>query len=240
MFVPAWSTWRDRPGVDGFNVAQRKGTIAPAVTPGPALLESLAPHEPSQGSRRAGQQFPAPDHRARPGGRHLRRAHLRRHAGRCRASRRRAARSGPHPHPLPARAERLPAHRPCEEHHPQLRPGPGIRRHLPPALRRHQSGEGGAGVRRRDRRCGALAGLRVACARARARRRAGLAPLLRERLFRLHVPRRRGPGRGRPRLRRRAERRRDPRPSRRLRDAGHRTARSAAARRRRTWRGCAR
>ena len=67
-----------------------------------------------------------------------------------------------------------------------------LRRHLPPALRRHQPREGGAGIRRRDRRCGALAGLRLA-------RPSGVRPppLLRQRLFRLHVPRRRGADRGR-------------------------------------------
>ncbi len=48
------------------------------------------------------------------------------------------------------------------------------------------------------------------------------ASLLREQLFRLHVPRRRDPDRGRPRVRRRAKRRRDARKSRRLQHAGHR------------------
>ena len=65
-------------------------------------------------------------------------------------------------------------------------------------------------------------------------------PLLRERLFRLHVPRRRGAGRRRPGLRRRAERRGDARQPRRLRRRRAPTARSAAARRPRTWRACAR
>ena len=46
----------------------------------------------------------------------------------------------------------------------------GLRRHLPPALRRHQPGEGRAGVRRRDHRRGALARLRLERARAGARR----------------------------------------------------------------------
>ena len=123
-------------------------------------------------SRRARQQLPAPDHRARSRRRHATRARrfagtpgdAAHHAGR-------AARSGAHPHPLSARAERLPAHRPRQEHLPQLRPGAGLRRHLPPALRRHQPREGRAGVRRRDHRRGALARLRLARARAGARRR---------------------------------------------------------------------
>ena len=65
-------------------------------------------------------------------------------------------------------------------------------------------------------------------------------PLLRQRLLRLHVPRRRGADRGRPRLRRRAERR-----ARCARTAATSarpapTARSATARRPRTWRAFAR
>ena len=104
---------------------------------------------------------------------------------------------------------------------PQLRPRAGVRRHLPPALRRHQSGEGRAGVRRRDHRRRALARLRLARARAGAPGGGDdEPPLLRERLLRLHVPRRRGAGRSRQGLRRRAERRRDARQPRRLRDAG--------------------
>ena len=125
-----------------------------------------APMNSTQGRRRDRQQLPAPHRRARPRRGHLRGAPLRRHAGRRRASRRRAARPGEDPHPLSARAERLPAHRPRQEHLPQLRPGEGLRRHLPPALRRHQPGEGRAGIRRRDRRRRALARLRLARARA--------------------------------------------------------------------------
>ena len=76
-------------------------------------------------------------------------------------------------HPLPARAERLPAHRPRQVDLPQLRHRRRVRRPLPPALRRHQPHQGGAGVHRRDRGGRALAGLRL-----------GRAPLLRLRLLR--------------------------------------------------------
>ena len=90
-----------------------------------ALLEcrSRRPHEPSQGSRRAGQQLPAPrssSATSRPAPTPA--AHFAGTPGRRRAPRRRAARPGAHPHPLSARAERLPAHRPRQEHLPQLRP----------------------------------------------------------------------------------------------------------------------
>ena len=57
----------------------------------------------------------------------------------------------PRPHPLPSGAERLSPHRPRQEHRPQLRTGARQRRPLQPALRRHQPGEGRAGVRRLDR-----------------------------------------------------------------------------------------
>ena len=45
-----------------------------------------------------------------------------------------AARPGQDPHPLPARAQRLPAHRPRQEHLHELRPGARLRRRVPPAL----------------------------------------------------------------------------------------------------------
>jgi hypothetical protein len=93
--------------------------------------------------------------------RHLRRPPLGRQPGRRGAPRRPGARPGAHPHALPARAQRLPARRPRQEHLPELRPGARLRRHLPPALRRHQPREGRAGVRRRHHRDGALAGLRL-------------------------------------------------------------------------------
>ena len=104
---------------------------------------------------------------------------------------------GPRAPALPARAQRLPARRPRQEHLPELRPGARLRRRLPPALRRHQSGEGRAGVRRRHQGERALARLRLGVA-------ARQQPVLRQRRLRLHVPRRRGAGAGRPRLRRRA------------------------------------
>ena len=78
-----------------------------------------------------------------------------------------------------------------------------LRRRVPHALRRHQPGKGGAGVRRLDRRCGEVAGLRL-----------GAAPLLRVGLLRLHVRGRRVPDRRRARVRRRADRRGDARKSR--------------------------
>ena len=52
-------------------------------------------------------------------------------------------------------------YRPRQVDLPQLRPRARLRRRLPPALRRHQSGEGRAGVRRLDPRRGALARLRL-------------------------------------------------------------------------------
>ena len=76
-------------------------------------------------------------------------------------------------HALPSRAQRLPPHRPRQVDLPELRHRRGVRRPLPPALRRHEPGQGGAGVHRlhRDRR--ALARLRL-----------GRAPLLRLGLLR--------------------------------------------------------
>ena len=116
--------------------------------------------------------------------RQVRRAHLGR-APRPRGdARRRAARSGEDPHALPARAQRLPALRPRQVDLPQLRPRARLRRRLPPALRRHQPGEGRAGVRRFHPRRGALAGLRLERQRHRA-------PVLRQRLLRLSCTRRR-------------------------------------------------
>ncbi len=133
-----------------------------------------------------------------------------------------AARPGAHPHALPARAERLPAHRPRQEHLPELRPGARLRRHLPPALRRHQPREGRAGVRRRDHRRRALARLRLDAPEPAL----GGAPTshlyfasdyfdFMYRAAEALVERR-------PRLRRRAERRGDARQPRRLRHARHR------------------
>ena len=95
---------------------------------------------------------------------------------------------------LPAGAQRLPAHRPRQVHLPQLRHRPGVRRTLPPALRRYQPHQGGAGVHRRHRGRRALAGLRL-----------GQAPLPRLRLLRDALRVGRAPDRGRQGLRGRPE-----------------------------------
>ena len=85
-------------------------------------------------------------------------------------------------YPVSAGAQRLPAHRPRQVDLPEFRGGGGVRRPLPPALRRHQSHQGGAGVYRRDRARRALARLRL-----------GQAPLPRVGLFRAALPVGRGP-----------------------------------------------
>jgi hypothetical protein len=116
--------------------------------------------------------------------------------------RRRPAR-GPAPdrrHPLSPGAERLPPHRPRQVDLPQLRHRPGVRRPLPPALRRHQPHQGRAGVHRRHRGRRALARVRL-----------GRAPLLRLGLLRAALRVGRRPHQGRQGLRRRPVRRRDPR-----------------------------
>ena len=193
-------------------------------------------HETGARRRQAGRrQLPAHDRRARHRARHLCRPALLRLARRRGAPGRRAARSGHDPHALSARAQRLPAHRPRQEHLPEFRPGARLRRRLPPALRRHQPREGRAGVRRRDPRRGAVARLRLG-----ARRTARAAPLLRQRLLRLHVPRGRVPDRAPawPTSTSRAPRRCAPPAATSTRPAP--TARSAAARRPRTWRASAR
>ena len=55
-------------------------------------------------------------------------------------------------HALPARAERLPPHRPRQVDLPELRRREGVRRHLQPPLRRHEPAQGGRRVRRRRSR----------------------------------------------------------------------------------------
>ena len=95
---------------------------------------------------------------------------------------------------LSAGAQRLPAHRPRQVDLPQLRHRPGVRRPLPPALRRHQPDQGGAGVHRRHRARRALARLRL-----------GQAPLSRVRLLRAALRLGRAPDQGRQGLRRRPE-----------------------------------
>jgi hypothetical protein len=54
-------------------------------------------------------------------------------------------------HAVSAGAERLSAHRPRQVDLPEFRHRAGIRRPLPPALRRHQPDQGGAGIHRRHR-----------------------------------------------------------------------------------------
>ena len=78
--------------------------------------------------------------------------------------RRRPARrpaSSPRRHALPARAQRLPAHRPRQVDLPELRHRQRVRRPLQPPVRRHEPGQGGAGVHRRDRGGRPLARLRL-------------------------------------------------------------------------------
>ena len=102
-------------------------------------------------------------------------------------------------HALPARAQRLPPHRARQGDLDRLRPRPGVRRDLPPPVRRHQPGEGGGRVRRGDPGGHALARLRL-----------GAAPLLRLRLLRAALPVGGGADPPRPRLRRRPLGRGDP------------------------------
>ena len=67
----------------------------------------------------------------------------------------------PRPHALPAGAERLSAHRPRQGGLDRLRHRAGVRRPVQPALRRHQPGQGRAGVRRRHHRGRPLARRRL-------------------------------------------------------------------------------
>ena len=101
---------------------------------------------------------------------------------------------------FPPEPNGLPAFRPRQVDLPQLRPRARLRRRLPHALRRHQSGKGRAGVRRFHTRCGALAGFWLERQRHRA-------PVPRERLLRGHVPGGGIPGHFGPCLRRRTKRR---------------------------------
>ena len=98
----------------------------------------------------------APDERSRP-----ERLHPQHRRGRPRGRQERRARR----HALSARAERLPPHRPRQGDLPRLRRRRGERRHLPPALRRHQPDRRGGRVRRRDQGRPALARLRLGRAR---------------------------------------------------------------------------
>ena len=64
-------------------------------------------------------------------------------------------------HPLPARAQRPPPHRPRQVHLPRLRRRGRVRRPLQPPVRRHEPAQGGAGVHRRHPGRHPLAGLRL-------------------------------------------------------------------------------
>ena len=92
--------------------------------------------------------------------------------------------------PVPPRAQRLPALRSCEVDHPQFRPRGRERRTLQPPVRRHQPDERGRRIRDVDRRCRALARLRL-----------GHPPLPRVRLLRSALRVCRVVHRARPRLR---------------------------------------
>ena len=124
---------------------------------------------------------------------------------------------------FPAGAERLSAYRPRQVDLSQLRPGAGVRRALPFALRRHQSGQGRAGIYRRHRGRRALARLRL-----------GQASLSRLRLFRAALCLGRGPDPGRQGLRRRPDADRDAREPRHAHRAGQEQPFPRRARWRRT------
>ena len=110
----------------------------------------------------------------------------------------------PGPDPLSARAQRVPPHRSCQVDLPQLRDRRRVRRHVPPAFRRHEPRDRGRRLRRGDRRRRSLAGFR-----------AGVDPL---HVGLLRPARRlgRAADRGRVGVRRRPGRRRDLREPRRL------------------------
>ena len=132
---------------------------------------------------------------------------------------------------FPPGAQRLPAHRPRQVDLPQLRHRRRVRRPLPPALRRHQPGQGGAGVHRRHRGGRPLARLRL-----------GRAPVPRVGLLRAALRVGRPPDRARQGLRRRPVGRRDPRAPRHADRAGPQLAlaRDGPSRRASTCsRGCA-
>ena len=103
----------------------------------------------------------------------------------------------PRAYALSARAQRLPAHRPCQVDLPELRHRRRVRRQVQSALRRHQPREGRAGVRRFDHGGRALAGLRL-----------GRPAVLRLRLLRAAVRVGRGADQGGQGLRLRSDRRR--------------------------------
>ncbi len=115
------------------------------------------------------------------------------------STRPRRAGGGRRRHAVSAGAERLSAHRPCQEHLPELRRGPRVRRLLLSAFRRHQSVERRRRIRRFD-----------PAGRPLARFRLGRAPDVRERLFRAAVRLRYAVDSRRQSVRRRSVGRRDP------------------------------
>ena len=124
-----------------------------------------------------------------------------------------AGRIGARRHALPARAQRLPAHRPRQVHLPQLRHRGRVRRALQPALRRHQPSQGGAGVHRLDPGGRPLARVRL-----------GREPVPRVGLLRDPVRVGRAPHPRGQRVRRRPLGRRDPRDARHADRAGRELA----------------
>ena len=135
--APDRSTFDQRPAC-ATAVATREPVPAdPAAGSGPVLASAAVTTDPTAAAR---AQRLHPRHRGR-----RRRARA--------ASRRR--------HALPARAQRLPPHRPRQVDLPQLRHRQRVRRPLQPPVRRHEPGQGGAGVHRRDRGGRPLARLRL-------------------------------------------------------------------------------
>ena len=87
------------------------------------------PRRVAQGQDQQGQERPGLPARDRPAGPRFRPGQERRH-------------------PLPARAQRLPPHRPRQVHLPELRHRPAVRRPVQPAHGRHQPHQRRRGVRR--------------------------------------------------------------------------------------------
>ena len=83
------------------------------------------------------------------------------HPGYRRAAQRERPVRRPGPYPVPARAQRLPSHRPRQGHPHRLRHRGAVRGPLQPPLRRHQPRKGRAGVRRRHPGGHPLARLRL-------------------------------------------------------------------------------
>ncbi len=107
------------------------------------------------------REFRFPD----AGGRRADRLHPCHRPGRRRGGQTRRARHDA----VSARAERLPAHRAREVDLPELRCGRRVRRHVQPAVRRHQSDQGRRRVRRRDQGGRRVAGFSLGPAALRVR-----------------------------------------------------------------------